>query len=83
MNTPGVSNGVVQLWYDGVQIVNRTGLYIRKESTWKINEVRFGSNYSNGGSSSNPNPYPDPMGEGWTELSIDEVVISKSRIGCL
>lgn len=51
LNTPGQSDGEVRLWIDGVQVLEKTGLYIRDLPTHTINRVMFGGWYSNSGSS--------------------------------
>lgn len=78
MNTPGYHDGQVQVWVDGNSVASASNLLMRPSSDWKIEEVRFGSNYSN---SAKHNPYPEPAYP--STYNLDEVVVSTSRIGCL
>lgn len=82
LNTPGQSDGQIQVWVDGVSIASANNRNIRPRSDWHIDEVRFGGNYSNakGPDQNHPNPYPDPAYASIYDL--DEVAISTARIGC-
>jgi hypothetical protein len=78
LNTPGSSNGQVQLWYDGTSLASASNLNIRgSNSAWHITEVRIGSNYSN---SLDGNPYANPAAV--SKVYIDDLTVSQSQIGC-
>jgi len=70
LNDPGQSNGVFQLWIDGVLEAERTGLnWVGSYTEYGINAV-FIENYWNGGAPRDQERY------------FDNVVISTNRIGC-
>jgi hypothetical protein len=70
LNDAGQSNGVFQLWIDGVLDAERTGLnWLGTFSAYGINAVFF-ENYWNAGA---------PQAE---ERYFDDIVVSTQRIGC-
>lgn len=79
LNTPGVRDGWVKLWVDGVQVASKTGLNIRGNGgyTVKLNRIRIGGWYSNSAngnySCSNPSQ-PSTM-------YVDDVAVGTAYIG--
>ena len=70
LNTPGQSDGVFELWIDGVLDGRRSGLsWVGTWQQYGINAIAF-ENYWNGGA-------PGPR-----VRFIDNIVISKQPIGC-
>ena len=70
LNTPGQSDGLMELWVNGVLDAQRTGInWVGSYSTYGINVVFF-ENYWNDGS---------PVAQ---ERYIDDIVVSTERIGC-
>lgn len=78
LNSPGSSNGEVRLWVDGNLLKERSGINIRGNRTENLNTVLFGGWYSNG--AAGQNPYVNPAVP--AIRYIDDVVISRARIGC-
>jgi uncharacterized protein YjdB len=71
LNDPGQSNGLFQLWIDGIQEAERTGLnWVGAYDAYGINAIFF-ENYWNSGS---------PVDQ---ERYFDNIVVSTTRIGCL
>lgn len=78
LNTPGLKDGFVKLWVDGVQVASKTGLNIRGKGGYdvKLNRVRVGGWYSN---SANSNPCPNPSQP--STMFIDDVAVGTAYIG--
>ncbi len=78
MNTPGLSDGKIRLWVDGVKVAERTNLPIRGSlgSSVKLNTVKIGGWYSN---SAGGNTCANPSQP--STLYMDDIVIAKSFIG--
>ncbi len=79
LNDPGSSNAEVRVWVDGQPVIQATGFDIRASLTAGLDSVLFGGWYSNG--CGGQNPCPDPIVP--SIRYIDDVVVGKSRIGCL
>jgi len=77
LNTPGASDGEARLWYDGVKVLEATGLDIRGSQTANINRVGIGGWYSNG--ASGQNACPDPVNT--SNRYIDDVIVASQYIG--
>jgi hypothetical protein len=78
LNTPGMSNGSVKIWVDGVMVGSKTGINIRGTggSTVKVNRVRVGGWYSN---AANSNSCPNPAQP--STMYVDDVAVSTQYIG--
>ena len=68
LNTPGETDGLYRFWADDELIVERTGVDLRGNTNYKINEIMLDC-YWNGGSPKAQNRY------------YDDFVISTSKIG--
>ena len=79
LNTPGVKDGWVKLWVDGVQVAAKTGLNIRGNGGYgvKLNRIRVGGWYSNSanGNSSCANPSQA------STMYVDDVAVGTAYIG--
>jgi hypothetical protein len=78
LNTPGMKNGWVKIWVDGVLAAQKTGINIRGNGGYnvKLNRIRLGgwySNSANGNSSSSP---AQP-----STVYIDDVAVGTAYIG--
>jgi hypothetical protein len=71
LNTPGLSNGLVELFVDGDKKVSKSNINIRGNYKYKMNRVLVGGWYSNGGVNSDQNNY----------RYMDDLVISTEYIG--
>lgn len=78
LNTPGVSNGSVKIWVDGVLVGTKSNINIRGNggSTVKVNRIRVGGWYSNG---ANSNTCPNPAQA--STMYVDDVAVSTQYIG--
>jgi hypothetical protein len=78
LNTPGMSNGSVKIWVDGVQVGSKSNINIRGTggSTVKLNRVRVGGWYSN---AANGNTCPNPAQA--STMYVDDVAVSTQYIG--
>ena len=78
LNTPGMKDGWVKIWIDGVLAAQKTGLNIRGTggSTVKLNRIRVGGWYSN---SANGNSCPSPAQA--STMYVDDVAVSTQYIG--
>ncbi|MBW8888064.1 MAG: hypothetical protein JF616_09945 [Fibrobacteres bacterium] len=78
LNTPGLHDGWVKVWIDGVQVGTKTGLNIRGNGGWnvKLNRVRVGGWYSN---SANGNSCANPAQA--STMYVDDVAVSTQYIG--
>jgi len=78
LNTPGVRNGWVKLWVDGVQVASKTGLNLRGNGGYnvKLNRVRVGGWYSN---SAKSNSCPNPSQP--STMHVDDVAVGTAYIG--
>ena len=78
LNTPGMHDGWVKIWVDGVQVGTKTGLNIRGNGGWtvKLNRIRVGGWYSN---SAYSNPCPNPAQA--STMYVDDVAVSTQYIG--
>ena len=78
LNTPGMHDGWVQVWVDGVQEGTKTGLNSRGTAGWnvKLNRIRVGGWYSN---SANSNSCPNPAQA--STMYVDDVAVSTQYIG--
>jgi hypothetical protein len=78
LNTPGLHDGWVKIWIDGVQVAQKTGLNIRGNGGWgvKLNRIRLGGWYSN---SANSNSCPNPAQP--STMYMDDIAVSTAYIG--
>jgi hypothetical protein len=78
LNTPGLSDGSVKIWVDGVQVGSKTGINIRGNggSTVKLNRIRVGGWYSN---AANSNTCTNPAQP--STMYVDDVAVSTQYIG--
>ncbi|HKP95687.1 MAG TPA: hypothetical protein VJ385_08010 [Fibrobacteria bacterium] len=78
LNTPGVKDGWVKIWVDGVEAASKTGLNIRGNGGWnvKLNRIRLGGWYSN---SANGNICPNPSQP--STMYVDDVAVGTQYIG--
>lgn len=78
LNTPGVANGWVKIWVDGVLKASKTGINIRGNggSTVKLNRIRVGGWYSN---SANGNTCSAPAQP--STMYVDDVAVGTAYIG--
>lgn len=70
LNTPGDSDGILEVWVDGVKILSETALMFRKSSELKIEKVWF--NYYFGGVDKPKFPF---------NIYMDNIVIASEYIG--
>lgn len=68
MNTPGVPDGVVQSWVDGVQSHNLSNLLLRNATNTATTEFRFTRLYRQ---------------HGFGNFYLDQYAVGSTRIGCL
>jgi hypothetical protein len=77
VNTPGVDDGVLEVWIDGYPAYARTDVFLRDVPPYTIDGDlgvrKIWSNHYHGGTS----PTTVPL-----TLYMDNVVVAKSRIGC-
>jgi len=77
MNTPGVDDGVFEVWIDGHPALVKTDVFLRDVPPYDLAGDlavhRMWGNHYHGGT----NPTTVPL-----TLFMDNVVIAKSRIGC-
>lgn len=78
LNTPGIANGWVKIWVDGVLKGTKSNLNIRGNggSTVKLNRIRVGGWYSN---SANGNTCSAPAQA--STMYVDDVAVSTAYIG--
>ncbi|GGD75225.1 polysaccharide lyase [Lacimicrobium alkaliphilum] len=70
LNTPGQSDGLLEVWVDGVQILHKTDLMFRKTDELKIEKIWF--NFYFGGVDKPKYPF---------DMYIDNIVIASEYIG--
>jgi len=51
LNDPGVSNGTIQVWYDGAMVLSTNSLYFRSTNSLKIDGVVFQTFFGGGDTS--------------------------------
>jgi hypothetical protein len=73
MNTPGLSDGALRAWVDGTPAFDLSGLEFRRPGEPEIKIESFWFNVYYGGKP----VAPQPLG-----LTIDEVMVDTSRVGC-
>lgn len=71
MNTPNLSDGIIQNWVDGVEKQNRTNVKLRSVQANNIGEVWFGV-YVGGAN----------VASGNVDVRFDNLVVARNRIGC-
>ena len=78
LNTPGLANGWVKIWIDGVLVGSKSNVNIRGNggSTVKLNRIRVGGWYSN---SANGNTCSSPAQA--STMYVDDVAVSTAYIG--
>jgi hypothetical protein len=74
-NTPGMDDGEVKAWLDGVLVISEDGLYFRDNNEVKIRRFSI-IDYFGGGGARNTSPRDQ-------RIYIDNFVISHKPIGCL
>lgn len=70
VNTPGLSDGVVRVWFDGTLRIEATNCHIRGTDTGGLQNFRFGAQLD-----------INDAGEGNEYRYIDQVVIASSYVG--
>jgi len=78
VNTPGVADGVIENWVDGVKGFSRTDMLFRKNPPYEIAGSNLGIqkawfNFYHGGTSAAPTTL---------NFYITKVVVSRDRVGC-
>lgn len=81
LNTPGVANGIVQAWVDGVQRINRTDLMMRNATEVLINGTPSNANFNGPSSRMQYSRMYRQHGNG--VIYFDELAVGNTRIGCL
>ncbi|MDQ3002031.1 MAG: hypothetical protein M3Y08_12330 [Fibrobacterota bacterium] len=78
LNTPGLKNGWVKIWVDGVLVATKMNINIRGNGGTgvKLNRIRLGGWYSN---SANGNTCSSPASP--STMYIDDVAVSTQDIG--
>lgn len=78
LNTPGLKNGLVNIWVDGVLAATKTGINIRGNGGTgvKLNRIRLGGWYSN---SANGNTCAAPSQP--STMYIDDVAVGTAYLG--
>lgn len=78
LNTPGMKDGWVKIWVDGVLAAQKTGLNIRGlgGSTVKLNRIRLGGWYSNSANGASCSSPAQP-----STVFIDDVAVGTAYIG--
>lgn len=77
LNTPGLSDGEVRIYVNGVKTGEKKNINIRGNLQSTINRILIGGWYSNGAAGTNPCPNPESPSVRY----IDDVIIADSYIG--
>ena len=72
MNTPGLADGRIRSWFDGVMVLDREKLSFREVDHFAIDTLYFSTFF--GGSSAEWAPLRDE------HIDFDEIIISSGRI---
>ena len=81
LNTPGMADGIVQAWVDGVQRIDRTDLMMRNATEVLINGTLPNANYNGPSSRMQYTRMYRQHGNG--VIYFDELAVGNTRIGCL
>jgi hypothetical protein len=81
LNTPGVADGIIQLWIDGAARINRNDIKMRNETEVLINGTPPNANYNGPSARMQYVRYYRQHGVG--AIYFDRFAASNSRIGCL
>lgn len=73
MNAPGSSDGILEAWIDGQQVLSRTDVAFRRDNELEIGVNAFWFNVYFGGS------FPAPTTKA---VTFDNVAVGPDRIGC-
>lgn len=78
LNAPGVKNGSIKLWVDGVLVASKTGVNIRGNggTNVKLNRIRVGGWYSN---TANGNTCANPSQP--STMYVDDVAVGTAYLG--